>query len=123
MNRFRARFMHQHKDKAVYERDIVLDTPALNQYCDRPKAYLEFDMPLLLEIEPGWIYRWFKNGRARFVTRRSLRFLSSDGVILYELSKRPLKATICVSMDFPTIHILCAVEKDEIKELTKIFFK
>lgn len=73
----RAQFMHQYKDNAVYERDIVLDTPALNQYCDRPKTYLEFDMPLLLEIELGWIYRWFKNGRPRFVTRRSLRFSQS----------------------------------------------
>lgn len=118
----KARFMHQYKDKAVYERDIVLDTPVLNQYCDRQKTYLEFDMPLLLEIEPGWIYRWLKNGRTRFATRRSLSFLSRDGVILYELSKRPLKAAICVSMDFPTIRILCAVEKDEIKELNKIFF-
>lgn len=28
----KARFMHQHKDKAVYEREIVIDTPTLNQY-------------------------------------------------------------------------------------------
>lgn len=120
----KAQFMHQHKDNAVYERDIVLDSPALTQYCDRPKTYLEFDMPLILAIEPEWIHRWLKNGRTRFVTRRSLRFLSPDGIILYELSKRPLKATMCVAVqDWPTIHILCTVEKDEIKELAKIFFK
>lgn len=120
----RAQFMHQHKDKAVYERDIVLDSPAFNQYCDRQKTYLEFDMPLLLAIEPEWIYRWLKSGRPCFVTRRSLRFLSSDGAILYELPKRPLKAKMCVAVqDLPTIRILCAVEKDEIKELSKIFFK
>lgn len=120
----KAQFMHQHKDKVVYEREILLDTPSLNHYYTTSTIYLEFDMPLLLAIEPEWIYRWFKSGRPRYVTRRSLRFLSSDGVILYELSKRPLKATMCVTgQDLSTIHILCAVEKDEIKELTKIFFK
>lgn len=120
----RARFMHQYKNKAVYEREILLDTPSINHYYTTSTIYLEFEMPLLLAIEPEWIYRWFKSGRPRFVTRRYLRFLSSDGIILYELSKRPLKAKICITeRDLSTIHILCAVEKDEIKELTKIFFK
>ena len=120
----KAQFMHQHKDNAVYERDIVLYSPSLNHCYTTPTSYLEFEMPLLLSIEPEWIYRWIKNGRTRFVTRRSLRFLSPDGIILYELSKRPLNATMCVAVqDLPTIHILCTVEKDEIKELAKIFFK
>lgn len=123
MNIIRAQFMHQHKDKAVYEREILLDTPSLNHYYTTSTIYLEFEMPLLLAIEPGWTYRWFKSGRPHFVTRRSLRFLSPDGVILYELPKRPLKATMCIAgLDLSTIHILCAVEKDEIKELIKIFF-
>ena len=124
MNIIRARFMHQHKDKAAYEREILLDKSSLNHYYTTSTIYLEFEMPLLLAIEPEWIYRWFKSGRPRFVTRRSLRFLSPDGIILYELSKRPLKAKNCITeQGLSTIHILCAVEKDEIKELTKIFFK
>lgn len=124
MNIIRAQFMHQHKGKEMYEREILLGSPALIQHYDNPKTHLEFDMPLLLEIEHEWMYRWLKSGRTRFVTRRSLRFLSSDGIILYELSKRPLKAKICITeRDLSTIHILCAVEKGEIKELTKIFFK
>lgn len=44
---YQSRFMHHHKDKAVYEREIVIDTPSLNQYYGKPTTYLEFDMPLL----------------------------------------------------------------------------
>lgn len=127
MNIIRAQFMHQHKDKVVYEREILLGSPALIQLYDNMKTHLEFDLPLLLEIEHEWMYRWLKSGRTRFVTRRSLRFLSSDGTILYELPKRPLKANIRIPENFfdrgiPTLNICCVVEKNEVKELSKIFF-
>lgn len=120
----KARFMHQHKDRVVYEREIVLDTPSLNQYDGKTTTYLEFDMPLLLGIEPKFIKRWVMSGQNCRVTRRVLRFVDADGTMLYELSKRPLKAKICIKeRDLSAIRILCAVEKDEIKELSKIFFK
>lgn len=77
----KARFMHQHKDKAVYEREIVLDTPSLNQYYGKTTTYLEFDMPLLLGIEPEFVKRWFKSDRNCRVTRRSLRLIDADGTI------------------------------------------
>lgn len=119
----KARFMHQHKDKAVYERGIVLDSPSLSQYDGKTTTYLEFDMPLLLGIEPKFIKRWVMSGQNCRVTRRVLRFVDADGTMLYELSKRPLKATTYISSDFMTIHIRCAVDYDVAKELAKIFFK
>lgn len=122
----KARFMHQHKDRAVYEREIVLDTPSLNQYYGKTTTYLEFNMPLLLGIEPEFVKRWVKSDRICRVTRRSMRFIGSDGKILCELSGRPLKAELRIpesfDRDITTIRICCIVEKDEIKELSKIFF-
>ena len=53
----KARFMHQHKDKAVYEREIVIDTPTLSQYDGKTTTYLELDMPLFFGIEPEFIKR------------------------------------------------------------------
>ena len=127
MNIIKARFMHQHKDKAVYERGIVLDTPSLNQYDGKTTTYLEFEMPLLWGIEPEFIKRWVMSGRNCRVTRRVLRFVDADGTMLYELSERPLKVTIRIPEnfdgDFPTIRICCIVYYDDAKELAKIFFK
>lgn len=123
----KAQFMHQHKDKAVYEREILIDTPSLTQYDDDTRQCVFcFEMPLILNFEPKWMFRWFNSSRNSRITRRSLRFVNSDGIILCELPKRPFKANIrfpeSCDTDIPTIHILCAVEKDEIKELGKIFF-
>lgn len=118
----KARFMHQHKDKAVYEREIVLDTPSLNQYYGKPTTYLEFDMPLLLGIEPEFVKRWVMSGQNCRVTRRVLHFVDSDGTILYELSKRPLKANIRIPENFDgaflTIRICCIVEKRRTKRVS-----
>lgn len=126
MNIIRAQFMHQHKDKVVYERGIVIDTPSLSQYDGKTIMYLEFDMRLFWGIEPEFIKRWAMSGQNCRVTRRVLRFVDADGTMLYELSERPLKATIRIPEnfdgDFLTIHICCIVEKDELKELAKIFF-
>ena len=120
----KARFVHQHKNRAVYERAIVLCTPSLSQYDGKPTTYLEFEMPLLLGIEPEFVKRWVMSSRNCRVTRRSLRLIDSDGTILYELSERPLKATMYVSSDFfMTIRICCVVDYGEAKELAKIFFK
>lgn len=123
----KARFMHQHKDKAVYERGIVLDSPTLTQEDTLMPASFEFEIPLLLDVEPKWMFRWFNSSRNSRITRRSLRFVGSDGKILCGLSKRPLKANIRIPENFfdrgiPTLHICCVVEKDEVKELAKIFF-
>ena len=122
----KARFMRQHKARAVYERDILLGTASLSQYDGKTTTYLEFAMPLLLGIEPEFIKRWVMSSQNCRVTRRSLRFVGSDGKILCELSKRPLKANIRIPENFdrniPTAHICCIVEKDEIEELNKIFF-
>lgn len=125
MNIIRAQFMHQHKDKVVYEREISLDTPTLSQCHNELTAYFEFDMPLFIGAEPEFIIRWFKSNRNCCVTRRSLRFVGSNGTILYELPKRPLKANIRIPENFfdrgiPTLNICCVVEKDEVKELSKI---
>lgn len=126
MNIIRAQFMHQHKDKVVYEKEISLDTLTLSQCYNELTVYFEFDMPLFIGTEPEFIIRWFKSYRNCRVTRRSLRFIGSNGTILCELSKRPLKANIRIPENFdrniPTAHICCIVEKDEIEELNKIFF-
>ena len=119
----KARFMHQHKDRAVYEREIVLDTPSLSQYDGKTIMYLGFEMPLLWGIEPEFVKRWVMSSRNCRVTRRSLRLIDSDGTMLYELSERPLKATMYVSSDFMAIRICCSVDYGEAKELAKIFFK
>lgn len=123
MNIIKARFMHQHKDRAVYERDIFLDTASLSQYDGKAITYLCFDMPLFWGIEPEFIKRWVVSNRNCRVTRRVLRFVDADGTMLYELSKRPLKATMYVSSDFMTIRIRCVVDYGEAKELAKIFFQ
>ena len=122
MNIIRAQFMHQHKDKVVYEREIVIDTPSLSQYDGKTIMYLEFDMRLFWGIEPEFIKRWAMSGQNCRVTRRVLRFVDTDGTMLYELSERPLKATMYISSDFMTIRI-CIVNYGEAKELAKIFFK
>ena len=122
MNIIRAQFMHQHKDKVVYEREIVIDTPSLSQYDGKTIMYLEFDMRLFWGIEPEFIKRWAMSGQNCRVTRRSLRLIDSDGTMLYELSERPLKATMYISSDFMRIRI-CIVNYGEAKELAKIFFK
>ena len=118
--------MHHHKDKAVYEREIVIDTPSLSQYDGKTTMYLELETPLLWGIEPEFVKRWVMSGKNCRVTRRALHFVDADGAMLYELSERPLKANIRIPEnfdgDFPTIHICCIVEKDELKELAKIFF-
>lgn len=126
MNIIRAQFMHQHKDKAVHEREIALGTPSLTQRDALMPASFVFEIPLLLGVEPKWMFRWFNSSRNSRITRRSLRFVGSDGKILCELSKRPLKARFGIpdrfDTDIPTVHICCIIEKDEIKELAKIFF-
>lgn len=111
----------------MYEREIVLDTASLSQYDGKTITYLCFDIPLFLGIEPEFIKRWVVSSRNCRVTRRVLRFVDADGTMLYELSERPLKATIRTPEnffdgDFLTIHICCIVGKDEAKELAKIFF-
>ena len=123
MNIIRAQFMHQHKDNAVYEREIVLGTPSLNQYDGKTTTYLEFEMPLLWGIEPKFVKRWVMSSQNCRVTRRVLRFVDAGGTMLYELSERPLKATMYISSDFMTIHIRCVVNYGDAKELAKIFFK
>ena len=117
----KARFMHQHKDKVVYERGIVIDTPSLSQYDGKTIMYLEFDMRLFWGIEPEFIKRWAMSGQNCRVTRRVLRFVDADGTMLYELSERPLKATMYISSDF--MSICSVVDHGETKELAKIFFK
>lgn len=131
----RAQFMHQHKDKVVYEKAILLDTPSLNQYYGKPTTYLEFDVPLNLGTSPAFVRRWVKSyiktSRNTHVTRRSLRFIGSDGTTLCELSERPLKvniynytmANIFANADVMTIHVCCIVKDTDIKELSKFFFK
>ena len=123
MNIIRAQVMHQYKDKAVYERETFLDTASLSQYDGKTITYLCFDMPLFLGIEPEFIKRWVVSSRNCRVTRRVLRFVHADGTMRYELSERPLKATMYISSDFMTIRIRCTVDDGEAKELAKIFFK
>lgn len=126
-NIIRAQFMHQHRDKAMYESEIVLDTPTLNQYYNKPTSYLDFD--ILIDFERPLIMKWFNSSRNSRITRRSLRFIGSGGTILCELPKRALRVNVLIpesfftdNADIPTIHVRCIVEKDEIKELGKIFF-
>lgn len=119
----KAQFMHQHKDKAVYEREIVIDTPTLTQEDTLMPASFVFEIPLLLDVEPKWMFRWLNCVCLYRISHRVLRFMDSDGTILYELSKRSIKVRLCVSANLTTIRICCAVDHDEAKELAKIFFK
>lgn len=120
----RARFMHQYKDKAVYERSILIDTPSINQYYGMTTLYFEFEIPLFIKSKTSFMYKWIMSGRNIQVTRRPMRLVNSDGTVLCELSKRPIKASFVYHpSDHPTIKICCVVDKDEARKLGKIFFK
>lgn len=120
----KARFMHQYKDKAVYESDILIDTPLINQYYDKATLYFEFEIPLFVESKTSFMYKWIVRGRNTQVTRRPLRLVNTDGTVLCELCKRPIKASFVYHpSDFPTIKICCVVDKDEARKLGEIFFK
>lgn len=117
--------MHQHKDKVVWEDRIIIDSLQLKQFYADGNIYLLFDIPIFKFYRP-LAQRWYKSDRLTRVTKRSVRFLDLDGITLYQLSKRPLKAKLDIAdtmYNFPVIKMLCKVEKEDACELSKIFSK
>lgn len=129
MTQIKAQFLHQHKDKVVYERTILMDSLELRYTI--PYGYcLYFKMPIIFDIEPPFIIRWFKRPY-KVLTTCVLRFCKPDGTILYSLPENLLEAIIeenpIEQYHWSDIHwwikVRCKMSKDKIRELAKIFSK
>lgn len=122
MNIIRARFMHQHKEKVVYEREI-LEAPIFIAQQNSESKYMMFTMPLYCLNKFGLSAKWDESCRGVDMCR-SVQFADTNNKILFTLSTREINASI---LRFPTrspITILCGVmvNKHEAEELGKIFF-
>lgn len=115
-----AQFLHQHKDKVIYEKPILIGSQTLERD-DNGELSVQFDIPIFL-LESPFIDRWVYSGRNKSITRRVLRFTTNNGTILYSLPKKPLEVKLWIDYND---HLLCNVRfeatKDEILELAKIF--
>lgn len=127
MTPIKAQFLHQHKDKVVYERTILIDSPELRYTI--PYGYcLYFKIPIIFDIEPPFIIKWLQR-QYTALTTRVLRFCNTNNEILHSLPERRLEAIIEESpikqYHGSDIHwwikVRCKVAKDEIRELAKIF--
>lgn len=115
--------MHQHKDKVVYEQTILINSPQIENVDG--KLYISFDLPVTSLYKDGFILRWVESNRLTRITKRSLRLIDSNGTILYQLSKKPLKTRFVLNdthCNFWYIHCFFKVDKDEAMNLAKIFF-
>ena len=128
MTPIKAQFLHQHKDKVVYENIIFIDSPRIQTYNDNDELchpYLVFEIPVTRLYE-RFIPRWYKSNRMTRITKRSMRFVDSDGTILFRLQKRALKVKLDTNnrrYNMCVIEVTCSVHKDEIRDLAKIFQK
>lgn len=120
-----AQFLHQHKDKVVYEKTILIDSPRIEQYYTSDANYLVFEIPVD-SLNYNFMQRWLRSTRFLRVTLRSLRFVDVYGTNLYSLSQRPLKVKLDTNnrrYNMWVIEVTCLVSKDEISELVKFFQK
>lgn len=128
MTPIKAQFLHQHKDKVVYESDIVTGSMVLTT--DDPisvgsKSRLSFRMPLFFPIHRNWIYRWL-DGRMHIEMQTKRRFgLVLGGFKKYVFEPMLIKAKINQA-DLATRGILwidvdCYFDTRQTKVLAKIF--
>lgn len=126
----KAQFLHQHKDKVVYESDIVIGSMILTT--DDPlsvgsKSSLSFRMPLFFPIHRNWIHRWL-DGRMHIEMQTKRRFrLILGGFKKYEFEPMLINAKIN-QCDLATRGILwidvdCYFDTRQTKVLAKIFRK
>lgn len=122
MKSITAQFLHQHNDKVIYEQIIIQDSPRLE--CHHGKVYFAFEIPIAFPCSKELQVRWIQSGRYSRLTKRSMRFLSEDSRILYELTERRFKVKLDLNnrkYDFWVVSFLCNVEDEEIGGLAKIF--
>lgn len=88
-----VQFLHQHKDKVVYEQTIYAGGSIRfeNWY---GKSYLVFDVPIKNIYKHGFIQRWLKSTRFTRLTRRAMRFISEDGKVLCQLPEERFKVSL-----------------------------
>lgn len=125
MTPIKVQFLHQHKDKVVYDGIIFDGSLRIENWYG--KDYLVFEMPITIAIyKRGFIQRWLKSNRFCRLTRRVLRLIAKDGTTIYQLPEKRFKAELDTNDDkynFWVVRITCSVSKDEIHELAKIFQK
>ena len=88
----KAQFLHQHKDKVVYE-NVIFDS-ALRIENWYGKNYMVFELPIIDRRKYGFIQRWFKSNRFYRITRRVMRFVKGDGSILCQFPERRFKVKL-----------------------------
>ena len=136
MSNIIAQFIHQRKDKVIYESVILQNSMKLKRVDGR--YYLYFFIPSLFD-EPKWHYKWCEINflaslAARtfverdFTTWRTLRFVDSDGTILYSLSDQLLHARLALSAPQGNWRawgkeISCLVTSKDIAPITQIIKK
>lgn len=94
MNNIRARFMHQHKDKAVLDVSILCDSIAIGMQDEF--VYAEFELPIFNELYPKAITR-LKPFNCVY-SERELVLETADGDIL-RLPKRSYELCMCIFED------------------------
>lgn len=115
-----VQFLHQHKDKVIYEKPILIGTQTIERD-DYGRFSVQFDIPIFL-LEKSFIDRWVNSSSPRRITSRVLRFTTNNGTILYSLPKRPLEARLWIdSAGCLQADIKFEATKEEISELAKIF--
>lgn len=118
-----AQFLHQHKDKVVYQQTLFDGSMRIENWYG--KNYLVFEMPITDLYKYGFIQRWFKSDRFCRLTRRVLRFVRMDGTILCQFPEKRFKAKLDLNnkkYNFWVIEITLS-DDDEFIELSKIFTK
>lgn len=118
-----VQFLHQHKDKVVYEHTVFDGSLRIENWYG--KNYLVFELPITDVYKYGFIQRWFKSNRFSRLTRRALRFVRKDGTVLCQLTERRFKAKLDIynrKYNFWVIEFTCG-DDDEIRQLSKFFSK
>ena len=128
MTPIKAQFLHQHKDKVVYENIIFIDSPRIQTYNDNDELchpYLVFEIPVTILYE-RFIPRWYKSNRMTRITKRSMRFVDLNGTVLCQLQKKRFRVKLNTTTrryNGFVIEVLYPVTEKEIRDLSKIFFE
>ena len=117
----KARFMHQRKDRAVYER-IIDEGICFAAQQNSESKFMMFTMPLYCFYKFSLSVKWDKSCRT-VTTFRSVQFVDTNNKVLFTLSAREINAAILRFPQTSPIAILCGVmvDKHEASELKKIF--
>lgn len=130
MTQIKAQFLHQHKDKVVYEQNVVIgsmtlttDSPLL--VCSVSK--LSFRMPLFAKHHKHWMWRWIDGHIYKEMqTKRKISLLWS-GWKKYIFEPLMIKARInqsdWVTNGFLWLDVDCYLDTRQTKGFAKIFQK